>query len=110
MYAHVILHNDETCGWHVCAGRVKHVVDLDHTVARTGPHDGGDFDHLCGVENLNSVQGEIIVSRSVFMVRHPRGSFMVSSSPSLEVATPENESIRSMLSSMYTKVRLTSGS
>ena len=34
-------HRNETCGWHVCAGRVKHVVDLDLTVARTGPHDGG---------------------------------------------------------------------
>ena len=34
-------HRNETCGWHVCAGRVTHVVDLDPTVARTGPHDGG---------------------------------------------------------------------
>ena len=34
-------HRIETCGWHVCAGRVKHAVDLDPTVARTGPHDGG---------------------------------------------------------------------
>ena len=25
----------------VCAGRVKHVTDLDLTVNRTGPHDGG---------------------------------------------------------------------
>ena len=25
----------------ICAGRVKHVVDLDLTVARLGPHDGG---------------------------------------------------------------------
>ena len=31
----------KTCGWHVCAGRVKHVVDLDLMVARSGPHDGG---------------------------------------------------------------------
>ena len=22
-------YRNETCGWHVCAGRVKHVVDLD---------------------------------------------------------------------------------
>ena len=36
-----IRHRDETYGWHVCAGRAKHVVDLDPTVARTGPHDGG---------------------------------------------------------------------
>ena len=34
-------HRKETCGWHVCAGRVKHVVDLDLTVARIGPHDEG---------------------------------------------------------------------
>ena len=34
-------HRNETCGWHVCAGRVTHVVDLDPTAARTGPHDGG---------------------------------------------------------------------
>ena len=34
-------HRSETCGWHVCVGRVKHVVDLDLTVARAGPHDGG---------------------------------------------------------------------
>ena len=34
-------HRNETCGWHVCAGRMKHVVDLDLTVARAGPHDGG---------------------------------------------------------------------
>ena len=34
-------HRNDTCGRHVCAGRVKHVVDLDPTVARTGPHDGG---------------------------------------------------------------------
>ena len=33
-------HRNETCGWHVCAGRVKHV-DLDLTVARAGPRDGG---------------------------------------------------------------------
>ena len=37
----VIHHRNETCGWHVCAGRVKYVLDLDLTVARTDPHDGG---------------------------------------------------------------------
>ena len=31
----------ETCGWHACAGRVKHVVDLDLTDAREGPHEDG---------------------------------------------------------------------
>ena len=31
----------ESCGWYVCTGRVKHVVDLDLTVARTGPCDDG---------------------------------------------------------------------
>ena len=34
-------HRNETCGWHVCAGRVTNVADLDLAVARTGPHDGG---------------------------------------------------------------------
>ena len=34
-------HRNETCGWHVCAGRVKHAAHLDLAVARTGPHDGG---------------------------------------------------------------------
>ena len=34
-------HRNETCGRHVCAGRVKRVVDLDLTVSRAGPHDGG---------------------------------------------------------------------
>ena len=34
-------HHKETYGWHVCAGRVKHVVDLGLTVARRDPHDGG---------------------------------------------------------------------
>ena len=33
MPVRVKLHRNETCGWHV--------VDLDLTVARTGPHDGG---------------------------------------------------------------------
>ena len=34
-------HCNETFGWHACAGRGTHVVDLDPTVARTEPHDGG---------------------------------------------------------------------
>ena len=34
-------HRNETCAWHVCAGRVKHVIHLDITVGRTRPHDGG---------------------------------------------------------------------
>ena len=34
-------HRNKTGGWHVCAGCVKHVVDLDLTVARTGRHDDG---------------------------------------------------------------------
>ena len=41
MYVRVIRHRNETCGWHVCAGRVRRVVDLDLTVARTCPLDGG---------------------------------------------------------------------
>ena len=39
-YVRVIRYH-ETCGCHVCAGRVNHVVDLDLTVARAGPHDAG---------------------------------------------------------------------
>ena len=34
-------HRVETCGWHACAGRVKHVVDVDLTVTRSGPYDDG---------------------------------------------------------------------
>ena len=34
-------HRIETCGWHVCAGHVKHVVDFDLTVGRKGSHDDG---------------------------------------------------------------------
>ena len=34
-------HHDKTCGWHVCGGRVKHVVDLDLAIDRAVPHDGG---------------------------------------------------------------------
>ena len=38
----IMRHRDETCGWHVCAGRVKHVLrDLDHAVAGSGHHDDG---------------------------------------------------------------------
>ena len=33
MYVRVIRHHNETCGWHVCTGRVRLVVDLDLTVA-----------------------------------------------------------------------------
>lgn len=29
-------HRNETGGWHVCAGRATHIVDLDPTVARIG--------------------------------------------------------------------------
>ena len=39
------------------------------------------FDYLYGVDNLNSAQGErndpITQCDSVFMVRHPRGSYIV---------------------------------
>ena len=41
MHVRVMLYRNETCGWHVCGGRVKHIVDLDLTVAYTGPHDDG---------------------------------------------------------------------
>ena len=40
MSVRVMRHRNETRGWHVCAGRVKHVVDLDPTVACIGSRDG----------------------------------------------------------------------
>ena len=40
MYVRVIRRHDGICGWHVCAGRAEHVVDVEPTVARTGPPDG----------------------------------------------------------------------
>ena len=46
----------------------------------------------------------------VFVVRHPRGSYIVTSLLSLEVATSKNKSIYSTLSSICRKVRLTGGS
>ena len=51
---------------------------------------------LCGVESFISAQGEynrITQCDSVYMVRHPRGSYIVYSLLSLEAATPENKSI-----------------
>ena len=41
----------------------------------------------------------------MFMARHPRASYIVTPLLPLEVATPENESIRSTLSSFCKKVR-----
>ena len=38
MYVRVIRHHNETCGWHVRAGRVKHA-DLDLAVDCSGPQD-----------------------------------------------------------------------
>ena len=52
----------------------------------------------------------MIVSRSVYMVRHPRGSYIVHPLLSLYVATPENRSIHWTLSSICKNIRLTSGS
>ena len=85
--------------------------------------DGGRLDKtvLCGLENLNSAQGERVVSPSVimctwYMVRHPGGSYIVCPLLSLEVVTPESNSIHSTLSSNARKYvkgyknRLTSGS
>ena len=34
-------HRHETSGWHVRAGRVKHVVDLELMAARVNPHEDG---------------------------------------------------------------------
>ena len=34
-------HCTETCDWQICSGCVKHVVNLDLTVARTDSHDSG---------------------------------------------------------------------
>ena len=56
-----------------------------------------ELDHLCGVENIYSVQGEWS-DHVVFMVRHARGSYIVTPSLSLEEATPEsNQFIRRCL-------------
>ena len=41
MYVRVLRHRNETCGWHVRAGRVKHAVDLELMGARAGPHEDG---------------------------------------------------------------------
>ena len=49
-----------------------------------------ELDHLCEVKNLYSAQGECSY-HVVFMVRHPRGNFIVLPLLSLEVATPENK-------------------
>ena len=48
--------------------------------------------YLCG-DNLNSALGGWVVARGVFMVRRPRGSYVVNPLLSLEVATPGNKSI-----------------
>ena len=46
--------------------------------------------HLCGVENLHSAQRELSY-HVVFVARHPRGSHIVPSLLSLELATLENK-------------------
>ena len=51
----------------------------------------------------------MVVSRSVYMVRHPRSSYIVYPLLSLEVATPENKPIYSTLLSICNKVRRTRG-
>ena len=70
--------------------------------------------HFCACRTFNSVQGEWSY-QVLFMVRHPRGSYIATPLLSLEVATPENIYIiyiyiYSTLSSVCKKVRLTSGS
>ena len=63
-----------------------------------------------GGEPLLLTRG-MIGSLSVYgTVRHPRGNYVVTPLLSLEVATPENKSIHSTLSSICKEVRLTSGS
>ena len=52
----------------------------------------------------------MMVSRSVYMVRHPRGSYAVSPLLSLEMATPEIKSTQLALSFIRKKVRFKSGS
>ena len=69
------------------------------------------LDHLCGVENLNSAQGETSY-HVVFtgMARHPRGSYIVCPLLCLEVTTPETKSVNLVLPSACKKVCLKSGS
>ena len=56
MYTRVMRHRNETCAWHVCAGHVKHVVDLDLTIGHTAPHDGGAA--KCGRRSRGPEVGE----------------------------------------------------
>lgn len=59
----------------------------------------GDLDHIARELKHRRNRG-MIVSRSAHTVRHLRGSCLVCSLLSLEVATPKNKSSHSMLSSM----------
>ena len=47
-----------------------------------------ESDHLCGVENFHSAQGEWLY-HVVLAVRHPRGSYIVLPLLPLDVAIPE---------------------
>ena len=72
-----------------------------------------ELDKFCGVENNNSAQGERsyhVMYTPEDVVKHPRGSYIVTPLLFLEVATPESESIHSTMSSICKKVRLKSGS
>ena len=51
-----------------------------------------ELDHLRGVETFLLRTRGLVVSRSVNMVRHPRGSYIVLPLLSLDVAIPENKS------------------
>ena len=53
-----------------------------------GPQLVVELDHLCEVKNLYSAKGNGSY-HVVYMVRHPRGSYIVLPLPSLEVPTPE---------------------
>ena len=67
----------------------KIVVELDHSVRSGEPE----------------LLARWVVTRSVHVVRHPRGSYIVSPLLPLDVATPENKVITLKLSSVCMKIR-----
>ena len=72
-------------------------------------HGSGDrvIDHWCGVKKLYSAQVGMIALRSVYTVRHPRGSHIAPPLLSLEVATPEKKFTEAVT---HVQVHFSSGS
>ena len=70
-----------------------------------GSHHGWLVGEYCaGIRTLTPLEG-MVVSRSVCMVRHPRGSYIAYPLLPRGVATPENKSSHSTLSSTCNNVR-----